>query len=186
MAENGRAAIRAARRSDLQRVADLRMRSLGEAAHAESRLRLQPDARARTEQALPVWMGQDERILIVAEGAEPGGGQPQEPADDGTPGQEAAGSPPLVGYAMGRMNIAPPVLQSQNVGEVLEVFLLPEARGAGLGQALVDVLTEALRGRGAQVLRAAVPVTNKIARAQLERAGYAPLQRILERNLDVT
>jgi GNAT superfamily N-acetyltransferase len=118
-------------------------------------------------------MGQDERILIVAEG----------PAPDGTTGDEAT-APPLFGYAMGRMNVAPPVFQSQHVGELLEVFLLPEARGQGLGEALVQVITEALRGRGAQVLRAAVPVANSVARDQLQHAGYRPLQRILERQLD--
>ena len=37
---------------------------------------------------------------------------------------------------------------------------------------------------GAQVLRAAVPVANEVARAQLNHAGYKPLQRILERQLD--
>jgi ribosomal protein S18 acetylase RimI-like enzyme len=173
MADGGRSAIRAARRSDLQRVADLRMRSLGEAAHAEPRLRLQPDARARTEQALSVWMGQDERILIVAEGPAPEGEVDGEPT-----------APPILGYAMGRMNVAPPVFQSQHVGELLEIFLLPEARGQGLGEALVQVITEALRGRGAQVLRAAVPVANTVARDQLQHAGYRPLQRILERQLD--
>ena len=93
-------------------------------------------------------------------------------------------SPPLLGYAMGRMNVAPPVFQNQHVGELLEIFLLPEARGLGLGQALVAVITEALRGRGAQVLRAAVPVANEVARSQLQHAGYKPLQRILERQLD--
>jgi ribosomal protein S18 acetylase RimI-like enzyme len=173
MVEGGRSAIRAARRSDLPRIADLRMRSLGEAAHAEPRLRLQPDARVRTEQALPVWMGQDERILVVVEGS----GQSED-------GESESATPPLLGYAMGRMNVAPPVFHNQHVGELLEVYLLPEARGQGLGVALVDVVTEALRGRGAQVLRAAVPVANTEARAQLEHAGYRPLQRILERALD--
>ena len=173
MADGGRSAVRAARRSDLHRIADLRMRSLGEAAHDEPRLRLQPDARARTEQALPVWMGQDERILLVAEGP---------PGEVGEDGEQPA--PPLLGYAMGRMNVAPPVFQSQHVGELLEIYLLPEARGLGVGQALVDVITEALRGRGAQVLRAAVPVANQAARDQLAHAGYRPLQRILERSLD--
>jgi len=177
MTEGGRSAIRAARRSDLQRVADLRMRFLGEAAHMEPRLRLTPEARTRTEQALPVWMGQDDRVLIVAdsETAPPEGGD-----DEGT----AGAAPQLAGYAMGLLNTAPPVLQNQHVGEILEIYLVPEARGTGIGQALVDVLTEALRGRGAEVLRAAVPVSNETARAQLAHAGYAPLQRILERSLD--
>jgi len=173
MPDGARSAIRAARRSDLHRVADLRMRYLGEAAHGEVRLRLQPDARARTEQALPVWMGHDDRVLIVAEGEPP-------PVAEG----EEAPVAPIVGYAMGLLNIAPPVLESQHVGEILEVYLDREARGHGLGQALVDVLTDALRGRGAQVLRAAVPVANEAARAQLAHAGYQPLQRILERSLD--
>jgi GNAT superfamily N-acetyltransferase len=165
MDEGARSGIRAARRGDLQTLTDLRMRYLGEAAHQDARLRLLPDARARTEQTLPVWMGQDDRILLVALSG---------PDEDDEP----------VGYAMGLLTMAPPLLQVQQVGEILEVYLAPDQRGRGLGAALVGTLTEVLVGRGARVLRAAIPVANARARAQLEAAGYVPLQLELERALD--
>ena len=49
---------------------------------------------------------------------------------------------------------------------------------------MVVVLTEALRGRGADVMRAAVPVRNEGAAARLRAEGYLPLQFIMERRLD--
>lgn len=199
MIDGARSAMRAARRSDLQRLAELRMRYLGEAAHLEQRLRLLPDARARTEQALPVWMGQDERILIVAEaeplglsaedGPEAGLSEATTRADDGdadVDAEEANEAPrtEVVAYAMGVLNTAPPVLASQHVGEILELYVLPEYRGRGIARSLIALVTEALCGRGAQVLRSALPVANREGRKRLAGAGYVPLQRILERRLD--
>ncbi len=169
MATEARSAVRAARRSDLQALADLRMRFLGEVAHAEPRLRLLADARARTEQTLPVWMGQDDRILIVAEGEASG---------------EDDAAAPIVGYAMGLFSTVPPVLRHTHVGEILEIYVLPDVRGKGLAGALLDVLTEALTGRGAEVLRAAAPIAGNADVARIERAGYQPLQYVLERRLD--
>jgi GNAT superfamily N-acetyltransferase len=157
-------AIRAARRSDLQTLTDLRMRFLGEAAHDEPRLRLTAAARARTEHALPVWMGQEDRVLVVAEVGE---------------GEDRH----VVAYGMGYLRTVPPVLVRRHVGEILEVFVVPELRGEGHATAIVKVLTDALVGRGAEVLRAAVPSTHPSAQARLERAGYVPVQVELERTL---
>ena len=173
MSDDVRSAIRAARRSDLHALTDLRLGFLGEAAHGDPRLRLMPDARQRTEQAFPVWMGQGDRVLVVAL-------DPTLASGDG-PGAEDA---PPVGYAMGLLGNVPPVLVAQHVGEILEVFVAPAQRGKGLGDALVDVVGRALVRRGAQVLRAAVPSTNAHARARLERAGYEALQFEFERSLD--
>jgi ribosomal protein S18 acetylase RimI-like enzyme len=85
---------------------------------------------------------------------------------------------------MGLLDVAPPVLRSQHVGEVLEVWLAPEHRGQGLGRRLVALLTDALCRRGATVLRAAVPRVDEPAQRQLAAAGYVPLQYVLERALD--
>jgi len=57
-------------------------------------------------------------------------------------------------------------------------------RGEGIGRALVAVLTDALTGRGAEVLRAAVPVAAERGIAQLAASGYTPLQYVYERRLD--
>jgi ribosomal protein S18 acetylase RimI-like enzyme len=167
MSGGERARVRAARRQDIPRMVDLRVHYLGESAHLEPRLPMSADARQRTEQMLPVWMGQDERVILVAEG-------------DAGEGAEA----PLVGYVMGRMDTLPPVLARQHVGEILECFVEPAWRGRGLGQALVAVVSEAFVGRGAEVLRADVPVANETARVRLEAQGYRPLQWILDRRLD--
>jgi GNAT superfamily N-acetyltransferase len=151
------------------------MRYLGEAAHEEPRLRLLAEARTRTEQALPVWMGQEDCILLVALG----------PASEPVAveeGEEPEGIP--VGYAMGVLHTWPPVLKRQRGGEVVEIYVLPEHRGTGLGRGLVQVVTQVLRGRGAQVLRAALPVANEDARTRLRAAGYDPLQVVMERRLD--
>ncbi|MDJ0521553.1 MAG: GNAT family N-acetyltransferase [Planctomycetota bacterium] len=169
MASEANSAVRAARRSDLHALADLRMRFLGAVGHAEPRLRLLADARARTEQTLPVWMGQDDRVLIVAEGEAP---------------DVEEGTPPIVGYAMGLFTTAPPLLQHTHVGEILEIYVLPDARGRGLAGALIDVLTSALTGRGAEVLRSVVPIVGNADVDRIQRAGYSPLQFVLERRLD--
>lgn len=163
-------AVRAARRGDLQQLVDLRMRFLGETAHDEPRLRLLPDARQRTEQALPVWMGQEDRILLVAE------------APSRSPDGEAG--PELIGYAMGLLNVWPPVFQSQHVGEIAECYVNESSRGKGVGGALIKLLTDVLCGRGATVLRGGVPVSNASVRAHLVSAGYAPLQFVMERRLN--
>ena len=173
MSDEVRSAVRAARRSDLHALTDLRLQFLGEAAHADTRLRLMPDARQRTEQALPVWMGQADRVLVVAM-------DPALASGDG-PGAEDA---PLVGYAMGLLGAVPPVLAAQQVGEILEVYVDPAQRGRGLGDQLLSVVSNALVGRGAQVLRAAVPAHDDDSRARLERAGYGALQLEFERSLD--
>lgn len=173
MHDEVQSAIRAARRSDLQALTDLRLQFLGEAAHADRRMRLMPDARQRTEQALPIWMGQTDRVVVVA----------LDPVLSAGDGPRADDAPP-VGYAMGLLGNVPPVLQAQHVGEILEVYVTPEQRGNGLGDALLEVVSNALVGRGAQVLRAAVPAAGEHDRARLERAGYQALQFEFERSLD--
>lgn len=157
-----RASIRAARRQDLAGLVHLRVHYLGETAHLDPRLPIAADARTRTEQMLPVWMGQDERILLVAEGA--------------------AGA--IVGYATGVVDLRPPLLLHQHVGEILECYVEPKWRGKGLGAALLDVLGEALRGRGAEVVRAAVSVRNEAAVKRFEQRGFTALQWIMDRRLD--
>ena len=106
-------------------------------------------------------------------------------AEPPVPVEEEELAVPLAGYAMGVVLTSPPLLQSQHVGEIAECFVLPEHRGHGLGRGLVQVLSEVLCGRGAQVLRAALAVHNAGAREPMIAAGYEPLQRVMERRLDL-
>ena len=61
------ARIRAARRQDAAALVELRIRYLADMARLEPRYELLPDVRERTEHLLPVWMDQEERVLLVAE-----------------------------------------------------------------------------------------------------------------------
>jgi GNAT superfamily N-acetyltransferase len=158
--------IRVARRHDAPAVVDLRVRYLGETARVDPRFALMPDVRDRTAHAVPVWIGQEDRILLVVEegGAEEGTGT-------------------LVGYATGVVAVWPPVLKAQRVGEVQEVYLRPERRGRGTGRALLSALCDALLARKAQVLRAPVPLRDEPLLGRFRALGFEPLQVVMERNL---
>ncbi len=160
--DSGAVGVRAARRGDVPELVEMRVRYLGELAKTDPRVRLSADARQRCEQALPVWLGQDDRIMLVTEG-------PDER---------------LTGYVIGLLTVWPPVLKHQHLGEILECYVLPEARGTGQGKALVHKLSEILRGRDAEVLRAGVPAANEGARARLEKEGFEPLHLIMKRSLE--
>ncbi len=158
--------VRSARRGDVPALVDLRVQHLGERVSSEPGARLVPDVRARSEQHMPVWLGEEHRVLLVA----------QEGADED---EEAR----LVGYAMGAVTRWPPILKSQRVGDILELHVLPELRGGGLGQKLAHRLTQILVGRGVQTLRATVPAGQPAAQARLEAEGYRPLYVIMKRPL---
>lgn len=155
------ASVRSARRADVPPLTDLRVGYLAEMARLEPRLRLLPDVRERTVHALPVWIDQDDRILIVAE----------------VPGV-------LWGYATGVATVWPPILRNQHVGEVSELYVHPDARGRGIGRLLLQRLTTALKDLGAVVLRAPVPVGNHDSLTRFGAIGYRPLQLVLQRSLE--
>jgi ribosomal protein S18 acetylase RimI-like enzyme len=64
------------------------------------------------------------------------------------------------------------------VAHVGVLALRPEARGRGLGGALVEALTAALRAEGLSALRASVGDENPAARAFWERAGFGEVGRL--------
>jgi ribosomal protein S18 acetylase RimI-like enzyme len=162
------ASVRTARRADVPPLTDLRIAYLSEMARLEPRLQLLPDVRERTVHALPVWIDQDERILLVAE----------------VPAVTEDGPPVLRGYATGVATVWPPILRNQHVGEVSELYVLPEDRGKGFGRLLLTRLTAALRELGAVVLRAPVPVRNEDSLARFRAIGYRSLQLVLQRSLE--
>jgi L-amino acid N-acyltransferase YncA len=142
-------------------VVDLRVRFLGERARLEGLPGIPPDARSRCEALLPVWMGQDDCVLLVG---------------------QVEGH--VRGYALGRVSTWPPLLKHTHVGEVVEVFVDPAARGRGLGKALIAVLTESLAARGVSVLRAAVAARDANSLSRFQAAGYQPWQHTLVRRAD--
>jgi GNAT superfamily N-acetyltransferase len=164
--ERARAAVRAAGRHDVAALVDLRVRFLGERARLTKKPGIPADVRARNEALLPVWLGQDERVLLVANGV------------------GETGADPLRGYALGLVSQWPPLFRRTRVGEVQEVYVDPAARGQGLGRALLTVLTEVLLARGVEVLRAQVAAGDTVSLARFEAQGYRPWQQVLERRQD--
>lgn len=166
--------IRAARKTDVAALVELRVQYLAEVARFEPNVRLLPDVRQRTEQAMPVWIFQEGRVLLVAEGSRTTAAESPDDSPD----------TPLVGYAMGQVKVWPPVLAHLRVGEVAECFVHPDARGRGLGEALVSKLTAILEGRDAEVLRASASLANEAAVARFQAAGYEPVYRVWSRRLE--
>jgi GNAT superfamily N-acetyltransferase len=165
-AHGSETSVRPARRTDLSRIADLRLWYLAETARLEPRLKLTPEARERIVQACASWEAQEERVLLVAEGPV---------------GQGPGTTPGIVGYATGVTSIWPPIWKTQRVGEVWEVFVVPAARGHGLGKALLEGVLEGLSGLGAEVLRAWVPVHNDGSEALFHANGFQPVLRVFDR-----
>ena len=159
--------VRPARRPDLARLAELRHWYLAETARLEPRFKLLPDARERIQQAVSAWLAQEDREVLVAE----------EAAGEG----EAAGEPAVVGYATGLYSVWPPIFRAQRVGEVSECFVIPAARGRGLGRALLDGVVASLARRGADVLRAPVPSRNDGSVGLFHALGFAPHLVVMER-----
>ena len=164
MSRPGAVSVRPARRTDVARVAELRLWYLAETARLEPRLRLQAEARDRIAPAVSAWVDHEHRVLLLAEVA----GEGSAPAQ-------------VVGYASGLFSIWPPIWRAQRVGEVAECFVVPAARGQGAGRALLEGLVAELSRRGADVLRAPVPVKNDGSVALFQAAGFAPHMRVLER-----
>ncbi len=161
--------VRPAGRHDVPAIVDLRVRFLGERARLEGKPGIAPDVRARCEAQLPFWIDQEQRLVLVAHAGA---------------AERAAGGPGVLGYAMGQVSTWPPLFRRTQVGEILEVFVDPAARGLGLGRALIAVLTEGLAARGVEVLRAAVAARDATSLARFEAQGYRPWQHVLVRRQD--
>ena len=68
-------------------------------------------------------------------------------------------------------------------GFLAELFLMPEARGKGLGRALIEGCEAWARGRGHKLLTVGVLAKNPAAIRAYEGAGYAPYVTIMRRYL---
>lgn len=161
--------VRPLRRTDLPRLADLRLWYLAETARLEPRLKLSADVRERLPHEASVWLGQEDRVVLVAE--------------DATGASPAGEEPPLVGYATGIVSVWPPLWKTQRVGEVGDVFVVPDRRRHGVGRVLLQGVLDALSRRGVEVLRAPVPVRNDGTVALMKALGFEPVLRVAERPL---
>jgi ribosomal protein S18 acetylase RimI-like enzyme len=99
----------------------------------------------------------------------------------------AAASPAaeLVGYALLRVTSPGPTWAlGPAMGEVESLAVLPCARGAGVGTALLSACRAALERRGIEYWSVAVVETNSDAVRLYEREGFRPFYRQLLGRLD--
>lgn len=91
------------------------------------------------------------------------------------------GRRPLVGYALGRHAVWPPIWRTQRVGEVIETFVVPfEGAPEHLVRLLGAVAAELSR-RDVEVLRARVACDDLETRTRFEALGFTPLLRTFVR-----
>jgi len=75
------------------------------------------------------------------------------------------------------------VEQERRHGFLAELYLMPQARGKGLGRALIEGCESWARGRGHKLLTVGVLAQNPTAVRAYEGAGYAPYVTIMRRYL---
>jgi ribosomal protein S18 acetylase RimI-like enzyme len=80
-----------------------------------------------------------------------------------------------IGYALAHPTSAPVNLAIERILEVETVAVLPAARGAGVGGALMDAVREVAAELGIEHLQLAVRTANEGALRFYERQGFAPL-----------
>jgi GNAT superfamily N-acetyltransferase len=68
-------------------------------------------------------------------------------------------------------------------GSIAELFVVPEARGAGHGRALIQACEEWAKQRGHKLLTLGVLANNRRAQRSYEGAGYTPYTVIMRRYL---
>lgn len=147
------AEVRRARRGDRARLGQLWQRLLEEQAAMERRLAPAADARERWENDFAHVLRDEAQRLFVAEAGEG-----------------------VVGFAAARRWSAPPIYAEAHEVFVSELYVVPEARRRGVGQALVEAVKRWARAAGAERLRVAVLSANAAGRQFWQQAqGVEPL-----------
>jgi GNAT superfamily N-acetyltransferase len=90
----------------------------------------------------------------------------------------------LVGYAFVHLRGGSPTWPvSERAGELETLAILPEERGRGVGRALLDAVSDRLRGLGATEISLHLLAGNDDAGRFYEREGFRPLARWLTKSL---
>lgn len=89
----------------------------------------------------------------------------------------------VVGYSYGAIEPRDWGILLDEHGALHDLFVVPDARGSGVGRALVSALVDALTELGAKILVLRVMVQNEPARRLAESFGFAPTMLELSRNV---
>lgn len=80
----------------------------------------------------------------------------------------------IVGFVLARSSIGDGLLPGAPVGEIDTLYVLPEYRDAGVGDALADAALARLRSVGAHVMRLRVCAENLAAQRFWRHHGFTP------------
>lgn len=152
--------------ADVPALVELRWSALVEEADFGARAPLVTDARERvvaSTRLLP-----DHEKVLVRVAVEP-------PAD------ASAGPPVIVGFALGRAAVWPPIWLVQRVGEITSLFVVASRRDRGVPEALVTRVSDELARRGAQTIRSQVAWGDLGSRERFEAMGFTGMSRLLSR-----
>jgi ribosomal protein S18 acetylase RimI-like enzyme len=152
--------VRPARVSDLPRVAALWQDLLEHHAALAASFALRPGARRRLERTLRAQLDDAHCVQLV---------------------WEEAGE--LCGWCNALVQTAPPLLVEQARAEITELWVRGDARGRGIGRALVEAIAARLRALGAERVEVRVAAANPSAQRFWRALGYADLVDVLERRL---
>lgn len=105
---------------------------------------------------------------------------------DERPGRDAGASLPgaVLGFAFARPRPAPETLAVDRLLDVETVAVLPAARGAGIGTALMEAIDAWARERGIDHLSVSVRTANEGARRLYERRGFRSLYETMYSTLE--
>jgi ribosomal protein S18 acetylase RimI-like enzyme len=80
----------------------------------------------------------------------------------------------IVGYALGSLEPVNWKILAREHGMIQDLIVAPEARGRGVGEALLKRMMRELRALGAERILLQTPVDNECARRLYEKLGFRP------------
>ena len=163
--------VRLLRRSDLAALTELRRRFHVAGAAARAPAPLADDMRARIATTTSAFWENDAVVVYVAQAR--------------TGASDEGGRGPLVGYALGRCAVWPPIWRTQRVGEIVETYVDPVDRAPEFLEALISAMTAELSRRDVEVLRARVASCDRGTRTRFEAIGFTPLLRTFVRSVEL-
>ena len=89
----------------------------------------------------------------------------------------------IVGYLVGALSQAAPYRRLKLLGELENMFVIPDMRGQGVGKSLVDAFAAWCRQAGVERIQVVASADNERAIAFYLREGFKDYNIVLEREL---
>ncbi len=156
---SGAAPQRRARRDDLDALVALWLALCEHHAELSPQFRLGPEAAQELRRQLADQLGDPDQACFVADAPEGG----------------------LAGFCTVRVDRAAPILDDPLRAEILDLFVRPARRRAGLGAALLEAALAWLRARGIRRVEVRVLTRNAVGQRFWRAHGFGSFVDVLER-----